>query len=210
MSKTKKFNLKPLGYPISKDRVDYMNAWIKEYEDGTQVLQSYSTDVVRRTPEGQYVRLWGGWSVSTSRQVQRAFGQSFRHLPFADGTFEDLKPEPRRTGKIFNYYGDSISHSILRESIKRELKDFLDGYKNNKTINKLCDTYTTCLDKEIRHHFKKNKPMLELFRAMRVCLEQKDRQDEISMLCKLCGYDFKEVYEHIKHKYKLGELTIWK
>ena len=77
MTKKNKFNLKPLGYPIAKSRVDYMQAWIKEYEDGTLVLQSYDTDVVRRTPSGQYIRLWEGWSVSTSRQVQRAFSQNF-------------------------------------------------------------------------------------------------------------------------------------
>lgn len=209
MTKKNKFNLKPLGYPISKKRVDYMNAWIKEYEDGTKVLQSWDTDVVRRTPSGQYIRLWGGWSVSTSRQVQRAFGQSFRHLPFADGTYEDLKPEPARSGNTFDFYGYSITNRIYRKNIKTRVKEFFKKFKENKTINTLCNEYTTCLDKEIHKHFKRNKPMLELFRAMRVCLEKKDRQDEISMLCKLCDYDFKEVYEHIKHNYKLGELTVW-
>lgn len=209
MSKTNKFNLKPLGFHIAKRQVSYMQAWIKEYEDGTEVLQSYSTDVVRRTPSGQYIRLWGGWSVSTSRQVQRAYGIHFRSLPFADGTYEDLKPEPSRSGKTFNFYGYSINNRIDRKNIKAKVKEFFNKFKESKTINTLCNEYTTCLDKEIRQHFKKNKPMLELFRAMRVCLEKKDRQDEISMLCKLCDYDFQEVYEHIKHNYKLGELTLW-
>ena len=211
MTKKNKFNLKPLGYPIAKRQVSYMQAWIKEYEDGTEVLQSYSTDVVRRTPSGQYVRLWGGHSVSTSRQVERAYGIHFRSLPFADGTYEDLKPEPARSGKMFSdWYGDVSSNHIYRKDIKAKVKEFFNIFNAKKTINTLCREYTTCLDKEIRQHFRKNKPMLELFRAMRVCLEKKDRQNEISMLCKLCNYDFKEVYEHIKHNYKLGELTIWK
>lgn len=209
MTKTNKFNLKPLGYPIAKRQVDYMQAWIKEYEDGTEVLQSYETDVVRRTPSGKYIRLWGGNSVSTSRQVQRAYGIHFRSLPFADGTYEDLKPEPVRSGNAFDWRGDTVNNRIYRKDIKTRVKEFLKKLKESKRINTLCNEYTTCIDKEIRQHFKKNKPMLELFRAMRVCLEKKDRQDEISMLCKLCDYDFKEVYEHIKHNYKLGELTVW-
>ena len=209
MTKTNKFNLKPLGNPIAKRRVDCMQAWIKEYEDGTLVLQSWNTDVVRRTPSGQYIRLWGGHSVHTSQQVKRAFDQSFRYLPFADGTYEDLKPEPARSGYTFDSYGYSVSNHIYRKNIKTRVKEFFNRFEGNKTINTLCNEYTTCLDKEIRQHFKKNKPMLELFRAMRVCLEKKDRQDEISMLCKLCNYDFQEVYDHIKHNYKLGELTVW-
>ena len=43
---------------IERKRLNYMQAYIKYYDDGSQILQSYNTDVVKRTPDGQYIRLW--------------------------------------------------------------------------------------------------------------------------------------------------------
>ena len=77
-----------------------MEAWVKTYSDGTKILQSYSTDVVKITPEGRYIRLWNGWSVTTNRHVYTAFDVSLRSLRFEDGTIE--QPFIYRHGLCFN------------------------------------------------------------------------------------------------------------
>lgn len=198
---------------ISKERVSYMEAWIKTYSDGTKILQSYETDVVKMTPEGKYIRLWHDWSVSTNRQVNRAFNVSFRSLPFEDGTIEQRCVY--RKGMRFNFWTCMpVSNRIKIRDNKGEktktvelLVDSFDIALKSKDITDIKNAYSTCIDKELRKKYKDDKKMFQLFRAMRVCLEQKPRKDEISMLCKIYEYDFGTVYSYIKQDYDfLGDL----
>lgn len=198
---------------ISKERVSYMEAWIKTYSDGTKILQSYETDVVKMTPEGKYIRLWHDWSVSTNRQVYRAFNVSLKSLPFEDGTVE--QPCVYRKGLRFNSWtcmpvSDRIEirdNEGKKTKIVEQLVDSFDKALKSKDITDIKNAYSTCIDKELREKYKDNEKMFQLFRAMRVCLEQKPRQDEISMLCKIYEYDFGTVYSYIKQDYDfLGDL----
>lgn len=199
---------------ISKERINYTNGYIKTYSDGTQILQSYSTDVVERTPEGKYIRLWEGWSVSTSGQVYRGFGVSFRSLPFRDGTYEQT-PQYRRGLRFYSWgYEHVATHRIMLKDnkgrktydIKESVTNFVNSVKEGD-INLITEFYSTCIDKELHERYKNNKKMIELFRAMRVCLEKKPRKDEISMLCKIYDYDFPTVYSYMKPNYNFtGEL----
>lgn len=197
---------------ISKERVNYMNAWIKTYDDGTQILQSYSTDVVKRTSSGKYIRLWTGWSISTAKQVYVGFGVNFKSLPFEDGTVE--VPEVCRRGKRFDYWTKPHDTKLVikdwlgepTNGVAESVKAFVEALKA-KDITQIVDKYSTCIDKELKQKYKKNKKLLELFRAMRVCLEEKPRKDDISMLCKMYDYNFKTVWSYLKPKYKfVGEL----
>ena len=47
----------------------YRKAFVKVLDDGTEILQSYDTDVMKRNPDGSLVRLWWGWSATTGRHI---------------------------------------------------------------------------------------------------------------------------------------------
>ena len=47
----------------------YGKAIVREYEDGTKVLRSYSTDVASIDKNGKLHRHWDNWSATTGRHV---------------------------------------------------------------------------------------------------------------------------------------------
>lgn len=55
--------------PVDCRKSFYGKALVKVYDDGTEVLQSYDTDVMKRTPDGTLVRLWWDWSATTGRHI---------------------------------------------------------------------------------------------------------------------------------------------
>lgn len=64
----------------------YGKAKVKVFTDGSEVLQSYNTDVLKKTAEGVFVRLWGGWSATTGTHIKSYCGMSkkeFEKLPMA-------------------------------------------------------------------------------------------------------------------------------
>ena len=141
-----------------KQRLRSMQAWIKTYADGTQILQSYNTDVVKRTPDGQYIRLWNSWSVTTSKQVRAWCGHSFRDLPFEDGTVED------RSYSI-GYDIDGVCYSV-------NPKNRYDGAPTSKeqlTVDWYLEYYKTFYNKVIRQLIKGDKEAKLLFETASAC-----------------------------------------
>lgn len=57
----------------------YGKAVVKVYEDGTQILQSYDTDVLMKNPDGTYARLWSGWTCTTGTHVKAFSGMDKAH-----------------------------------------------------------------------------------------------------------------------------------
>ena len=55
--------------PTDSRKSFYGKAVVRTYDDGTDVLRSYATDVIRRNADGSLSRLWGGWSATTGRHV---------------------------------------------------------------------------------------------------------------------------------------------
>lgn len=47
----------------------YGKAHVITLDNGTRILRSYSTDVCYVTASGEFVRTWGGYSVTTMRHV---------------------------------------------------------------------------------------------------------------------------------------------
>ncbi len=45
----------------------YGKARVITYPDGSEALQSYNEVVLRRTPSGELIRTWDGWSATTGR-----------------------------------------------------------------------------------------------------------------------------------------------
>ena len=144
-----------------KQQLRYMQAWIKTYADGTQILQSYNTDVVKRTPDGRYIRLWNSWSVTTSKQVRAWCGRSFRDLPFEDGTVEDRSYKPSVTG-----------YDIDGTAYRRDSKARYDGAPTSKeqlTIDWYLGYYKTFYNKIIRQLIKGDKKAKLLLETASAC-----------------------------------------
>lgn len=47
----------------------YGKAYVVEEDDGTRTLFSYDTPVVRQTSEGDLIRLWDDYSLTTGRHI---------------------------------------------------------------------------------------------------------------------------------------------
>lgn len=57
----------------------YGKAKIIETEKGEKILKSYNTEVCKITSGGEFVRMWGGYSVTTMRHVNSFL--SFYDIP---------------------------------------------------------------------------------------------------------------------------------
>ena len=71
--------------PVDSHKSFYGKARVFVYEDGTEVLRSYETDVITRTPSGKLFRTWPDWSATTGRHVKSFCGLNkagYEALPF--------------------------------------------------------------------------------------------------------------------------------
>ena len=73
--------------PTNGRKSFYGKAKIKVFADGSEVLQSYATDVLKKTAEGVFIRLWDGWSATTGTHIKSYCGMSkkeFMALPMGE------------------------------------------------------------------------------------------------------------------------------
>lgn len=187
---------------IETKRLNYMNACIKYYDDGSEILQSYTTDVVKKTPEGKYIRLWHSWSPSTMKQVKIWCGHYFRGLPYEDGTYEDTKPEYQREGCDRN---GQVRRSPIGFWNGRRLTEIQQAI-SDVNLNELMFAYNTACSKELKVIYKKEPKILRLLAAMKICATHKcryrdipckseeNKYPDISMAAKLYNYDFEKVW----------------
>lgn len=73
--------------PTNGRKSFYGKAIIKRFADGSEVLQSYTSDVLKKTAEGVFVRLWGGWSATTGSHIKSYCGMSkkeFMAMPMGE------------------------------------------------------------------------------------------------------------------------------
>ena len=61
------YYLSPMGNERAKSF--YNKAIVIENESGEKILQSYETEVCKINNNGEFVRLWGGYSTTTMRHV---------------------------------------------------------------------------------------------------------------------------------------------
>ena len=176
---------------IERKRLNYMSAYIKYYDDGSQILQSYNTDVVKRTPDGQYIRLWDGWSSSTNKQVNAYCGYRFRSLPFEDGTVEDTKPVYRRKGYKYNGSPKALSLAEIDEKVK----DFIRSLKNKNLRWMVQYDYNSACNKELKKWAKSEKRQ-RLVDALYSCATKKPTKNAMGVLAKLYNFDIDEVWNN--------------
>lgn len=73
--------------PTNGRKSFYGKANIKQFADGSEVLKSYTTDVLKKTAEGVFIRLWSGWSATTGTHIKSYCGMSkkeFMALPMGE------------------------------------------------------------------------------------------------------------------------------
>jgi len=59
------YELKPTG----SHKSFYGKAKVEIADDGTETLFSYDTAIIKRTPAGELMKLWDGWSATTGRHI---------------------------------------------------------------------------------------------------------------------------------------------
>lgn len=55
--------------PVDGRKSFYKKAIVRVYDDGTEVLRSYATDVLSRDANGVHHRHWDDWSATTGRHL---------------------------------------------------------------------------------------------------------------------------------------------
>lgn len=54
----------------------YGKAVVEISEDGTETLFSYSTKIISKLPNGELVKYWNGWMVTTGRHIKAFCGMN--------------------------------------------------------------------------------------------------------------------------------------
>jgi hypothetical protein len=180
-------------HEVSRKRLNCSSAWIKQMSDGSVVLQSFATDVVRKNPDGTYTRLWHSWSTLTNKHVHAWCGKTFRDIPFIDGSVEDRKPIYRRKG--FDLNGD------LDEYTPKEWKEMAKDFAESISCGQLYlfqrgYKYSTGLHKDLRVIYKRSPKYLELFNVLDACIKKKPIRGNTVMntILMLYNYDFAKIW----------------
>lgn len=73
----------------------YGKAIVIEQENGDLALQSYSTIVLIKKPDGKLIRTWDGWSATTGRHIASFCGlnkKEYLKLPLDSASFYGYVP----------------------------------------------------------------------------------------------------------------------
>lgn len=103
----------------------YGKAKIIETENGEKVLQSYNTFVCRITAAGQFVRMWGGYSVTTMRHVNSFL--SFYDMNGGGKSWWNMQPVETEKPKA----ADMTPGESLKAMYSTFSFEFSDGGKQN-------------------------------------------------------------------------------
>ena len=72
--------------PVDSHKSFYGKAVIELNDDGSEVLLSYNTRIIKKNTDGSLTRLWSGWSATTGRHIAAFCGlnkAAFTALPVA-------------------------------------------------------------------------------------------------------------------------------
>lgn len=70
--------------PTDGHKSFYGKALVEIAQDGTETLYSYNTPIIKRTPAGNLVKVWDGWTATTGRHIKAFCGldkKQFAALP---------------------------------------------------------------------------------------------------------------------------------
>lgn len=77
-------------HPVDGRKSFYRKACVTVTKAGEKVLRSYTTDVCKITADGQFVRMWNGYSATTMRHVNSFL--DFYGLPGGGKAWWDNQP----------------------------------------------------------------------------------------------------------------------
>lgn len=60
--------------PTNGRKSFYGKAKVLLADDGTETLFSYDTPIIKRTPAGELIKLWDGWTATTGTHIQAFCG----------------------------------------------------------------------------------------------------------------------------------------
>lgn len=60
--------------PTNGRKSFYGKAKVKVSDNGNETLYSYDTPIVTRTPRGQLIKLWNGWTCTTGNHIRSFCG----------------------------------------------------------------------------------------------------------------------------------------
>lgn len=52
----------------------YGKAVVMVQDDGSEILYSYGTKIIEKTPGGGFIKFWGGWSQTAGRHIKAFCG----------------------------------------------------------------------------------------------------------------------------------------
>lgn len=55
--------------PVNGRKSFYGKAIVEVSEDGTETLYSYGTAIIKKTVNGELIKLWDGWSATTGNHI---------------------------------------------------------------------------------------------------------------------------------------------
>lgn len=192
---------------VNRYRLNTMSACVKQYDDGSEILQSYTTDVVKKTPDGKYIRLWHCWSPTTNKHVHTYCGRTFRDIPFEDGTVEDRKPEYRRKGYTLKGRQCELTPAQWKYHAQEYAKSISAGilYVGDDNYG-----FATGLTKDLRQIYKQNKKYLSLIKVLDACARKKEIRGDALMnaIVLLYKFDFLDLWINGGLSVKYPSLTI--
>lgn len=95
----KTYELSPV---LGQQESFYGKAHVQEYDDGSAVLFSYYTPIIRREKNGSLSRLWAGWSATTGRHIYAFCGlrkKDFTALP-VDRRYDGMNKAAAYSGTL--------------------------------------------------------------------------------------------------------------
>ena len=198
------------AYETSRKQLNYMQAWIKYYDDGSEILQSYSTDVVKKTPDGKYIRLWRGWSPTTMKHVKTWCGHYFRGLPYSDGTHEDLSVASKMLGfsKWFNEYENAPRPThreyYTKEDIVSNVNNIINQLEKKpyayKDMRHIFNSFNTTCYGRLYKYYKGNDRLQRLITIMNMCVKENvtkyKKFGAENITVKLCDFNFKKIWDN--------------
>ena len=60
--------------PTNGQKSFYKKAIVKIDDNGSETLYSYDIPIIRRTTDGELVRLWDGWTATTGKHIKAFCG----------------------------------------------------------------------------------------------------------------------------------------
>ena len=60
--------------PVDGRKSFYNKCYVEVEDDGTEILYSYTTPIIKCLPDGKLIRLYDGWTATTGRHIEAFCG----------------------------------------------------------------------------------------------------------------------------------------